>query len=150
MTFSYLKRAGVATAAVAMALVAGAADGARAQEGSEHVVSRVKNFINLLDFNGDGAVSQAEIAAEQGRLFAAADVDGDGSLSVAEFRRRGSLILALNATTFFDMMDTDGDATLALDEITGPAARWVARYDVDASGALDREEIEAARGSGGR
>ncbi len=48
---------------------------------------RAARFLRILDTDGDGSVSLAEIGAEQQRLVAASDLDGDGALSVDEFRR---------------------------------------------------------------
>ena len=101
--------------------------------------------LSFLDLNGDGQIAAEEIANEQERLFLAIDVNADGMISVDEFRRNGRLLLALNVTTFFDMMDVDGNKSLAIEEILQPAARWLGRYDSDADGALSIEEITAAR-----
>lgn len=101
----------------------------------------MRRAFKLLDTNGDGKVSMAEIAAEQKRLLAAADVDGNGTLSADEFRRRGRLIMSLRTWTFFDMMDADGNGELSAAELNGPAGRWLKRKDGDKSGDLTREEI---------
>ena len=124
-----------------MVLVLGlAADGA-AQERSDRENRRADRFVDLLDTDGDGTVSKAEIAAEYGRLFGAADVDGNGSLSPDEFRRRGRLFQSVGATTLFDMLDGNSDQVLTVEEITGPSDRWVTRYDQNGDDALDREEF---------
>ena len=49
----------------------------------------ISRTLSLLDTDGDGEISLAEIRAEQALLIAAADLNGDGKLSVDEFRRRG-------------------------------------------------------------
>ena len=124
--------------------------GAQAQQRFGHfrpdfAERHVQGFIGLLDADGDGNVSAEEIAAEQSRLFSAIDFDGNGLISAEEFRRRANLLLSLNTTTLFDMMDADGDQNLALDEINQPSARWVKRYDTNGDGLLDAEEIRTAR-----
>ena len=98
-------------------------------------------FVGLLDTDGDGKVSLAEIAAEQSRLLGAADVDGDGKLSVAEFRRRGHLFQSLRATTLFDLLDANGDGELSIEEISEPSKRWFLRYDADGDGKLEEQEL---------
>ncbi|CAN0520589.1 unnamed protein product [Laminaria digitata] len=108
----------------------------------------VSRTFSLLDTDGDGKISLAEIRAEQARLIAAADLDGDGKLSVDEFRRRGWWFQRLHTTTLFDLMDADGDQMLTADEIANPSARWFKRYDKDADGGVTTEEVPHFRRSG--
>lgn len=114
--------------------------------------TRMKRFaerrIRLLDTDGDGKISVAEITAEEKRLFAAADVNGDGKLSDEEFRRRGRWFVELGTTSFFDMMDADGDGHLSVQELTGPSERWFKRYDVDTSGTIEADEYVRSRTRG--
>ena len=135
-------RALTAGALGAFALVL-ASTGAEAQGPHAGVAQshHVGGFIENFDTDGDGLVSAVEITEEQQRLFIASDVDGDGTLSVNEFRRRGQLFQALNATTLFDLMDVDGNQTLAGPEIFDPSSRWFARYDSDGDGKLNANEI---------
>ena len=97
--------------------------------------------VELLDIDGNGTVSLGEILAEHGRLFTAADLDGDGALSVDEFRRRGQLFQSLGTTTLFDMLDSNGDQTLSNEEINQPSRRWFSRYDLDGDGAMADGEL---------
>jgi hypothetical protein len=101
----------------------------------------VSRTFSLLDTDGDGKISLAEIRAEQARLIAAADINGDGKLSVDEFRRRGWWFQKLQTTTLFDLMDADGDQSLTADEIANPSARWFKRYDKDTDGGVTAEEV---------
>ena len=135
-------RALTACALGAFALVLASA-GAEAQgpHASDRQSRHIEGFVEDFDTNGDGLVSVVEITEEQQRLFTASDVDGDGALSVNEFRRRGRLFQALNATTLFDLMDVDGNQTLAGPEIFDPSRRWFARYDTDGDGKLNADEI---------
>ena len=114
----------------------------RGKRGGHHMRGRgMHRAFKLLDTNKDGKISMEEIAAEQKRLIAAADVDGNGTLSAEEFRRRGRLIMSLRTFTFFDMMDADGNGQLSAAELNGPSSRWLSRKDGDKSGDLTREEI---------
>ena len=101
--------------------------------------------MQLLDTDGDGKIGLAEIRAEQERLVGAADVDGDGTLSVDEFRRRGTLFMRLGTTSYFDLLDADGDRTLMLEEIAKPSERWFSRYDANNDGKLESEEVPHRR-----
>lgn len=105
--------------------------------------------LELLDTNGDGTISREEIAAEHQRLLGAADVDGDGQLSPDEFRRRGALFLRLGTTTFFDLIDTNGDQKISVEELNQPMARWFARRDTNGDGKIDIQEFDQDRGSFG-
>ena len=137
---------GLTIVAAGLALLGGL-PAASAHDGPvEH--RRAERFIDLLDTDGDGKVSVVEIADELGRLFGAADIDGDGNLSPDEFRRRGRLFQSLGAVTLFDMLDADSNQLLTLGEITAPSGRWVTRYDQNSDDALDLEEYPRRARSG--
>ena len=106
---------------------------------------RGARFLRIFDTDGNGSVSLAEIQAEQKRIAGAADVNGDGVLSVDEFRRRGRLIRSLGATSLFDMLDTDGDRKVSQAEIEAPSARWFKRYDANGDGAVATDELPQRR-----
>lgn len=111
--------------------------------------------VQLLDTDGDGKISVVEIAAEEKRLFAAADVNSDGKLSAEEFRRRGRWFVRLGTMSFFDMLDANGDGQLSAEELTAPSERWFKRYDADKNGTIDNSEYVRSRdrgraGAGGR
>jgi hypothetical protein len=103
-----------------------------------------ERFMTIYDTNNDGTVDQSEIAAEQKRLFGAVDVDGDGKLSVSEFRRRGRLLMRAGGATLFDMLDVNGDQQVTVEELHGPKARWLKRYDTDGVAGLGPEELATA------
>jgi len=106
--------------------------------------------LDILDTDGNGMVSREEIAAEHGRLLGAADVDGNGQLSPDEFRRRGSFFIRLGTTTFFDLIDTNGDQQISQDELNQPMERWFVRRDENKDGNIDTEEFSQERRSFGR
>ena len=106
---------------------------------------RIERFIGLFDTDGSGTIGIDEITAEQKRLILATDVDGNGKLSVEEFRRRGHLFQMLQATSVFDMLDANGDRELTSEEIAAPSQRWFSRYDANGDGGLDSDEIPVGR-----
>ena len=139
-----------ATLAAAIVLVAG---GAWAQQGGSRDSQdqpRQSRAFKILDTNSDGRITLEEIAAEQKRLLSAADVDGDGSLSVTEFRRRGRLFMALRATSLFDLLDVNGDQMVTLDELGKPSERWMKRYDGNMDGLTSDELPRRKRFGKGR
>ena len=153
---AFSKTLGVASIAALLALGAGTAlaQSQTAQTGQEvsgakearpGMGRRAARFLRIFDTDGNGSVSLAEIQAEQKRIAGAADVDGDGVLSVDEFRRRGRLIRSLGATSLFDMLDTDGDRMVTQTEIAAPSARWFQRYDANADGAVSVDELPRRR-----
>ena len=82
------------------------------------------------------------------RTFNLLGTDGDGKLSVDEFRRRGWWFQKLQTTTLFDLMDANGDQVLTTDEIANPSARWFKRYDKDADGGITTGEVPHFKHSG--
>ena len=120
-------------------------EASQAQDARPGMGRRAARFLRIFDTDGNGSVSLAEIQAEQKRIAGAADVDGDGVLSVDEFRRRGRLIRSLGATSLFDMLDTDGDWKVTSVEIAAPSARWFKRYDANGDGAIAADELPQRR-----
>ena len=95
----------------------------------------------MLDTDGDGRIGLGEVTAEQQRLIGAADLDGDGELSVDEFGRRGRWFQSLGTSTLFDLYDADGDGSLTAEEIAAPSERWFGRRDTDGDGSLEPSEV---------
>ncbi len=139
MTKSRLCRLPIALAA-AVALTTGFA-AAQQGDGAPEGERQTPRTFTILDADGNDKVTLDEIFAEQKRLISASDLDGDGKLSVMEFRRRGWWFQRLRTTTLFDLMDANGDLSLTADEIAAPSARWFKRYDADADGNVTVEEL---------
>lgn len=111
---------------------------------------RGQRMFDMLDINHDGKLSFDEISGEYRRMLGAADVNGDSAISVEEFRRRGHLIMSVGAMSMFDMLDTNGDGKLTIDEILAPSQRWFKRYDTNGDGAIDAKELDAQMRPDGR
>lgn len=148
------------------ALVLGLATSALAQGGPPRPGSEAPNLaqgdgtgghsrhgarqLDILDTDGNGMATREEIAGEHGRLLGAADVDGDGKLSPDEFRRRGTFFIRLGTTTFFDLIDANGDQQISVDELNQPMDRWFVRRDSNSDGNIDTEEFNQERRSFGK
>jgi len=61
--------------------------------------------------------SPAEIEAERAALFAQADTDGSGALSVDEFKTFESLVRDKMTERHFTHLDTNGDGAVSLEEL---------------------------------
>ena len=152
--------AGLVTGALVLGLATSAmAQGGSSRDDDRHSAARKGapaqsrhsgRQLEILDTDGNGTVSLEEIAAEQARLLGAADVDGNGQLSPDEFRRRGSFFIRLGTTTFFDLIDTNGDQQISVEELNQPMERWFARRDVNSDGNIDAEEFSQGKRSIGR
>jgi Ca2+-binding EF-hand superfamily protein len=110
-----------------------------------------------LDVDGNGSLSQAEVAGHKmAPLFAEIDGDGDGALSKEEFfaakkarhegkRKRGHGDPAERAAKMLEKLDSDEDGTLSKAEIEGH--RFLAdkfdAVDSDADGKLTAAELTA-------
>ena len=70
-----------------------------------------------------GGVSPEEIAAERTELFAAADADGDGTLSVTEFTTFSELAHAARLERRFGHLDQDGDGLVSSEELASGERR---------------------------
>ncbi|MFT5539696.1 MAG: hypothetical protein ACI82H_001220 [Alphaproteobacteria bacterium] len=130
-------------------MMQGAAPEQRESRHDRRMRRSTERRLSIFDSNKDGKVSLAEIAAEEKRLFTAADVDGDGKLSADEFSRRGRWFIRLRAMSFLDMLDVNGDGEVSLDELNKPSERWFKRYDANKSGALETDELANTQQRGG-
>ena len=150
-----MKRATTLTGALILALAATSlpvmAQDGQAKEGPRGHRGQMFNFDDV-DANGDGKVTQDEIAAHGAARFAAADTDCDGSLSVdemvANMDRKREERMRKGAERMIERRDANDDGQLTADEMTPRNGdRMFARLDADKDGAISKEEMEDARKS---
>ncbi|MGY6215075.1 hypothetical protein ACW73L_07935 [Methylolobus aquaticus] len=99
----------------------------------------------LVDTDGDGKISKAEIEAARGTEFKAADTDGDDSLTLAELKSW----MARRVEDRFKALDTDGNGLVSPAELTsGKSGRratmlsnLLKQGDLDGGGSLSLEEF---------
>lgn len=113
-----------------------------------------------LDTNGDGLLTQDELAAQGAARFAAADTNGDGALSEAELLARATARTEGRAAEMvarmLERLDANEDGQIQQSELPEPnadrAERRFTRADANDDGAISAEEFEAAteRGRDGR
>jgi hypothetical protein len=97
-------------------------------------------FLQDIDTDGDGALSQAEIdAAVNGRL-SEFDADGNGALSLTEFEALWASLTQPVAVRAFQQLDPDGDASVTAAELAEHFGSLVARFDRDDDGALGPDD----------
>ncbi len=102
-----------------------------------------------LDLNGDGVVTQEEIAARGEARFAAADSNGDGALSAEELAAAASANAADRVAQMLDRLDANEDGVLQQSEMQprggDRGARMFERLDADGDGAVSEAEFDDAK-----
>ncbi len=108
-----------------------------------------------LDADGDGNLTVAEFKAQAAARFAEADTNGDGVLSVEELTAaataRAAERAAIMIARMIEFRDADGDGALSQAEMGGDSGeRMFARLDADGDGVISAEEYEQAQERGKR
>ena len=129
-------------------------DSPRAQRVRDGYQQMWSSLQQLVDENGDGAITRAEFVDGMGRLagdpagfravieplarlnLSLCDADGDGNLNAEEFV---NLLRLFNADTeqagaMFQKLDTSGDGFLSLDEIIGALSEFYLSTDPESPG----------------
>ena len=143
-----MKRAMTLTGAMILAMAVNALP-LSAQEQGQMPRGPQFNFADL-DADNDGKVTPAELQAHAAARFAAADTDGNGTLSVEELVARQELLRAermqRGAERMMERMDANKDGVLSADEMRPQNGdRMFARLDADNDGAISEEEMNKAR-----
>lgn len=125
-------------------------------------------FMETFDKDGDGKLTQAEIDERSNELFAAADTNGDGRVTLEEFKVAFVATAVTPKVRAFQKLDRDGDGKVTEAEYNARAERMMSRmdrrkdddddrgprrgmrpgmeaFDTDGDGNLSPDEIRAAR-----
>ena len=108
-----------------------------------------------LDADGDGSLTVAEFKAQADKRFAEVDTNGDGVLSVEELTAHASARAAERTAKMIARMiefrDADGDGALSLAEMGGDSGeRMFGHLDANGDGVISAEEFEQAQERGKR
>ncbi len=94
------------------------------------------SFLAVLDTDGDGKLTQAEITEEMQERLVTFDGDGDGQLSLDEFELLWLDFHRTRMVDRFQHLDEDGDGIVTEAEYMAPMANIVERMDRDGDGML--------------
>jgi Ca2+-binding EF-hand superfamily protein len=113
-------------------------------------------FIKEHDTDGDGKVSQAEALAPHEARFKELDANGDGFVTVEEFRQSFEAQVPLEARqrmkerglgdpgeSFIKELDKNGDGKVDLSEALVSSVEGFKRMDADGDGFATRAEVDA-------
>lgn len=93
-----------------------------------------------VDTDRNGRLTQAEIDGAVGGRYARFDTDKNGALSLEEFTGLFAEFTRPVTVRAFQMLDADGDASLARAEADDRFGRVVQRFDRNDDGALSPED----------
>jgi hypothetical protein len=105
-----------------------------------------------LDADGDGQITDADLAARAAARFAQADADGSGGLTATEMVAMAEIIrqeqMAARLAERLARIDDSADGEIQLEELTARApdpVHFFDRFDTDNDGAVSAEEYAAAQ-----
>ena len=122
----------LAIAAGALLLTGGPAASAWAQTGSGEISQLA---FAAVDTDGNGSLTEAELAADQAKRFSALDMNHDRVLARDE--------LAEHDAAAFKRIDKDGDGRLSFREVMDNKLDDFAKADTDGDARLSPDEVKA-------
>lgn len=133
---------------LALSIVAGGAFAAG--NGSGPGKHRPQHSFEELDANGDGKITQDEMAAHMQARFAERDANGDGQLSEDELRSfmqdKANKKIEKRISHMMKRHDANDDGQLAMEEMKdGRMGKMMKRADADGDGSISKEEFEAMK-----
>ena len=107
----------------------------------------------MMDTDGDGNITTAEIDAHQASVFAEIDADSDGKLTAAEMTEFHEMKRqmaekerqAKGQKRMMAKLDTNKDGTITEDEFSIRPRDMLERLDTDKDGVITRAERDAAK-----
>ncbi|WP_421983650.1 EF-hand domain-containing protein [Roseibium sp.] len=99
---------------------------------------RAERMFERFDVNKDGVITEAEIAEVRTTDFTTADADGNGEISLEEFKAQFLDRSGDRMVRAFQFLDTDGDGTVTQEEVDVVANRMFNRLDRDGNGTVER------------
>jgi len=106
-------------------------------------------LIEKFDTNHDGSISKDEIDAVRAEQLKTYDKDGNGTLSLEEYKVMWTDQMQRPMVRSFQSFDTDGNAQVTQDELDARIDRIVQRLDRNHDGVIDASELAGPRGPGG-
>ncbi|NBB70807.1 MAG: hypothetical protein GVY33_10875 [Alphaproteobacteria bacterium] len=116
--------------------------------GARPMAGGMMMLFDVIDTDGDGAITPDEARAAMRSRLEAHDADGDGTLSLAEFQTLHAELMRRRIVDHFQFLDDDGDGEVTAEEIGEPFARTAAWMDLDGDGAFGPDDVRARRGGG--
>ena len=98
----------------------------------------MRQILQKIDADGDGAVTQAEIDTFRSAMVTEADASGDGNISLAEFETIYLQMIRNKMVDAFQRLDEDGDGMVTQAEMDAKFGNIVERMDRNDDGKLDR------------
>lgn len=99
-------------------------------------------MFDRFDVNGDGTVSRAEFDEVRGQLFAMADTGGAGSFDLQGFDAIFASMADPHLVRMFQELDVNGDLSISAEENAERTQDLVARMDRNGDGVLTRADFQ--------
>ena len=111
--------------------------------------NRIEAAIDVVDDDGEDDIDQSEVSSELWEQLAAADTDGDASLTADELTvmvetlqaERQAEAIANRVEAIFSSLDDDGDSLIGESEVSERLWERISSADSDGDSAISEEEM---------